>query len=209
MSSRSLVLLAFLAASPTFADDAARLASCPPKGDAKIESVRALNVLKRRMNAPRAEEIDSKVTLAAMVAPGNDEYRFNENRGAVIEGYVADVKVGGIESVNCHTRQPYYRDTHIELTLDAKHPEDESEHVIVEVTPQVRAVMAKAGTDWSTAALRMSILGRWIRVTGWLLYDAEHAPNAANTHEGKAHIWRATVWEIHPITAIEVLPGKP
>jgi hypothetical protein len=51
-----------------------------------------------------------------------------------------------------------------------------------------------------------SDLGRWVRVTGWLLFDAEHANAAENTAPGRARNWRASAWEIHPITAVEVVP---
>jgi hypothetical protein len=190
------------------ADDAQTLANCPPTGDATSAQVKALNVLKRRMTTPTPQDIDARVTMQALVAPGDDTNRWDDERGATIEGYVAGVKVGGVESVNCHTKDPAYRDTHIELTLEPL-ANDESTYVIVEVTPQVRQEMAKKGVDWSTASLHKTLLGRWIRVSGWLLFDVEHKPNARNTASGGAHIWRATVWEIHPITAIEVLPAKP
>ena len=189
-------------------NDAATLAACPIEGDAKNLTVRQLNLLKRRMTTPGPSDIESQVTMARMVAPGDDTGRFDTKRGATIEGYVADVKVGGIESVNCHTHDPKYRDTHIELTLDPLH-DTESKHVIVEVTPQWREMMAAKGVDWTTPTLRSQLLGRWIRVTGWLLFDEEHANAAKNTAPGASHIWRATAWEIHPITSIEVLPGKP
>lgn len=64
-----------------------------------------MNLLKRRMTAPTAE-IDPKVTLTAMQAPGYDADRGDEAEGAVVIGYVANVKVGGTESVHCHTRSP-------------------------------------------------------------------------------------------------------
>lgn len=187
-------------------NDAAILAACPVAGDAKNAAVRELNPLKRRMTTPSPAELDSQVTLAAMVAPGDDTNRFYAGRGATIVGYVADVKVGGVESVNCHTHEPKYRDTHIELTLDPLHDAG-SKHVIVEVTPQWRETMAAKGVDWTTPTLRAKLLGRWIKVTGWLLFDFEHADAAQNTAPGARHVWRATAWEIHPITSIEVQPG--
>ena len=189
-------------------DDAARLAACPIEGDARYPPVRALNILKRRMRAPAPADIDGHVTLAAMLAPGDDTHRFDASRGATLEGYVAAVKVGGVESVNCHTHDPDYRDTHIELTLDPLH-DAEAKHVIVEVTPQWRGRMAAEGVDWTTPALRSKLLGHWIRVTGWLMFDEEHANAAENTAPGASHVWRATAWEIHPVTSIEVLPDKP
>lgn len=189
-------------------NDATVLAVCPVEGDAKAPQVRALNLLKRRVTMPAPADVDNQVALVAMVAPGDDTSRFDSRKAATIEGYVADVKVGGVESVNCHTHDPQYRDTHIELTLDPLH-DAENKHVIVEVTPQWRGQMAKNGVDWSTPTLRKQLLGRWVKVTGWLLFDEEHANAAENTNPGGARNWRATVWEIHPITDIQVLPGKP
>jgi hypothetical protein len=186
-------------------DDAATLASCPPQGDAKKDKERDLNQLKRRMDVP--SQIDSRVTLAAILAPGDDTTRWDEHKGGVISGYVAEVKPGEAESVNCHTKDPQYKDTHIVLTPDPL-SNDESKYVIVEITPQWRAQMAKDGVDWSTSTLRKTLLGRWIRVTGWLMFDVEHKAQSANT-AGRGKVWRATAWEIHPITKIEVLPGKP
>jgi hypothetical protein len=190
------------------ADDAAILANCPLKGDATNPVVQQLNVLKRRMTIPVASDVDEDVSMTTLTATGDDSSRWSDQKAAIIEGYVAGVKVGGVESVNCHTHEAAYRDTHIELTLKPN-DNDESTYVIVEVTPQMRQKMSAGGTDWSTATLRRELLGRWIRVTGWLLFDREHAENAINTNPNGAHIWRATAWEIHPITAIVVLPKKP
>jgi hypothetical protein len=204
-----VIVLAMLCRAPTaFGDDATVLANCPVEGDTAVATVQHLNVLKRRMTIPSAADMDYSVTMAALTLPGDDTTRWNAAKGATIEGYVAGVKVGGVESVNCHTHQTAYRDTHIELTLKPN-GNDETTYVIVEVTPQVRQRMAAGGTDWSTATLRKQLLGKWIQVTGWLLFDLEHAENAANTNPGGRHNWRATVWEVHPITSITVLPGKP
>lgn len=190
------------------ADDAATLAACPLKGDAKDSTAQHLNVLKRRMTVPSASDMDRTVTMTTLTALGDDTSRWRANKAAVIEGYVADVKPGEAESVNCHTTHVAYKDTHIELTLKPS-SSSKSAYVIVEVTPQVRMKMASGGTDWNTGTLRGELRGKWIRVTGWLLFDVEHAQNAMNTNPDGADIWRATAWEVHPITAIEVLPAKP
>jgi hypothetical protein len=187
-------------------DDAQTLASCPLEGDAKDAQARTLNPLKRRMTTPTASDIDPKVSLSAILAPGNDQNRWDPKKAAVIAGYVTDVKVGGVESVNCHTKDPMYRDTHIEVVLNPGDGEDK--YLIVEVTPQWREVLANDKVDWSTTGLRKSLKGRWVQFTGWLFYDAEHTNAAANSG-GKSHIWRATVWELHPVTKIDVLPAKP
>jgi hypothetical protein len=203
-----VILSVFCRVPAVLGDDASVLANCPLEGDTAVAAVQHLNVLKRRMTIPSAADMDHSVTMAALTVPGDDTTRWNAAKGATIEGYVADVKVGGVESVNCHTHQAAYRDTHIELTLKPN-DHDETTYVIVEVTPQVRQKMAVSGTDWSTTTLRKQLLGKWIQVAGWLLFDTEHTQNAANTNPAGKHNWRATVWEIHPITSITLLPGKP
>jgi hypothetical protein len=181
---------------------------CPLEGDAKNSRVQALNLLKNRTTVPGAAELDTSISVATLVAPGEDRTRFRTSTAVRVSGYVADVKVGGVETVNCKAKDPDARDTHIELTLEPM-SEDERKHLIVEVTPRWRAIVAARGADWSTKALRRDLKGRWVEVTGWLLYDEEHQANAANTHRGNAKIWRATAWEVHPITSLRVLERPP
>src|SRR6185437_10776963 len=97
-----------------------------------------------------------------------------------------------------------HRDTHIELALAAGAAP--RQRVIVEVTPRWREKMAVIA-DWSTAALKKRLLGKRVRITGWLFDDLEHKAEAENTHPGGKKNWRASVWEIHPITGITVLPA--
>lgn len=80
--------------------------------------------------------------------------------------------------------------------------------MIVEVTPRWLAIMTAKGVDWSTRTLRDRVLGRWVKVTGWMLFDVEHRKQAENTAPGRPRNWRATAWEIHPITAIKVVTVK-
>jgi hypothetical protein len=67
--------------------------------------------------------------------------------------------------------------------------------------------MASRGADWSTRPLRDHFLGRWVKVRGWMLFDAEHKGEAENTAPGRPRNWRATAWEVHPVKSIEVVPG--
>ena len=69
-----------------------------------------------------------------------------------------------------------------------------------------------AGQSWllkgwicPTRALRDRLLGRWIKVRGAMLFDVEHQNASENTAPGRERNWRATAWEIHPITSIEVV----
>jgi hypothetical protein len=104
--------------------------------------------------------------------------------------------------VNCGTKVIQYRDTHIFIgrTADAK----KTACVIAEVTPRWRTAMADSD-DWSTAALK-KLKGKRVTFTGWIFVDAEHKQNAVNTNPKGTTLWRGTVVEVHPVTAIAVMP---
>jgi hypothetical protein len=178
---------------------------CGMAGSSVGAKGRALNRLKNRYAAPGPADMDTAVTLTALLEPGDDRTRWKEQRGATVVGYVRDAKPGGIETSNCLAADRRFRDTHIELVLDPMNAA--ALPVIVEVTGRWRAMMAARGIDWSSRTLRRQIVGRWVRVTGWLMFDSEHAGAADNTAPGRHRNWRATAWEIHPITAMEVVPG--
>jgi hypothetical protein len=46
--------------------------------------------------------------------------------------------------------------------------------MIAELSPRWPATMAERGVDWSTRTLRDRLLDRWVKVTGWMLFDVEH-----------------------------------
>jgi hypothetical protein len=177
---------------------------CSLQGTAKSIKLQNFNRLKNRYVAPRSEDFDRSITLEQMLEKGDDAKRFTNSQAAEITGYVHDVKVGGVETCNCGAKDPLYRDTHIELVLDPMDSEG-TKVVIAEVTPRWRAMMKQAGKDWTTKELRKSLLGRWIKIQGYLLFDFEHEKQAENTNPGRARNWRATAWEIHPITSIEIV----
>jgi hypothetical protein len=177
---------------------------CGLEGDAKKQSVQQLNDFKSRFTAPKASDFDPKVTLAAILAPGDDQNRWDMKKAAEITGFVFDAKVGGVETANCHAKDPEHRDTHIEITLD-QNDTAETRRVIVEVTPRIRAVMARQGVDWSTNAIKANFVGHRVKVRGWMLFDEEHAGQSENTAPRGPTNWRATAWEIHPVTSIEMV----
>ena len=159
---------------------------------------REFNALKNRTALPAAVEFDQRVTLDAMLASGDDRQRWSEARAAAIEGYVVRAHDAGAESANCFS--PGRRDAHIEIALRPDAPPHE--RVIVEITPPMRDWAAQQGLDWSTASVVRQFTGHRVRVEGWLLFDREHAEEAQNTNPGNASNWRATAWELHPVTSI-------
>jgi len=183
--------------------------TCDMDGTATSPAGKALNEKKNRFEAPKASDIDSTVSLTSMLAPADDVSRFDDTKGATIRGFVVDVKTGGKETCNCKASASVDKDTHIELVLSSDAPE--IQRVIVEVTPRLRAKMQAQGVDWSTQTLKSSqgIKGKWIEVTGWLMFDSMHVNEAENTNPGGNGNWRATCWEIHPITGMTVLDTPP
>ena len=175
-------------------------------GTALGAQIRRLNQLKNRSAAPTQADIDPSATLVGILEPGWDYARWNENRAAEIVGYVVRVLPGGKETTNCGALDRPHRDTHIELI---RSPGDvaKTRRFIVEVTPRWRAAMWAQGIDWSTDRLKWALEGRWVKVRGWLFFDREHVSQSENMAHGNPSNWRATAWEIHPITGIEVVPG--
>lgn len=175
--------------------------NCPTQGLAVLPSQWAHARLKNRTALPQEADFDNRVTLATLLQPGDDKARWSSTRAARIEGYVVAVSVGGIESANCFSLAR--RDTHIDLALRADAPR--RERVILEVTPSLREWAQQQGKDWSTPALQRDLVGRWCRFEGWLFFDSGHATESENIAPGRERNWRATGWEVHPVTFIEVV----
>ena len=135
------VALIFLISSNVFAQDVFN--GCGMEGDAKVAHVKQLNLLKNRYSLPKTADFNQKITLKAMLEAGDDTNRWNDAQAGEIVGYVHDVIKGAVESVNCRPKDPYYRDTHIEIILDPDHDEA-TERVIVEVTPRLRSSIPAA-----------------------------------------------------------------
>jgi hypothetical protein len=208
-----LYVLGLLLASTAFGQDV--FDGCGMEGTAKPGTVKAINQLKNRYTAPADSDIDRSITLAALLAPGDDTNRWKSSSAAELTGFVLDVLPGGTETCNCGKNDPKHRDTHIQLVL---HSTDTAlnQTVVVEVTPRFQAIMAARGIDWSEPALRKQILHKWIKVRAWMMFDAEHKNAAENTSptarkkpgkNGKkpAPNWRATAWEGHPVSYLEVV----
>jgi hypothetical protein len=133
-----------------------------------------------------------------------------EGDAVSVEGYLYKVKVesssvnakSGGESTNCHARLANDVDWHMPLTANVGEGEDVA--IIVETTPRVR----RQHSQWSTARLKpwTSHIGNTpnanynqqkVRISGWLMLDPEH-------QDMINHGLRSTLWEIHPITKMEV-----
>jgi len=181
---------------------------CPTSGNARGRDVRALNRLKNRYERPMPEDYSRYgIALDSMLVPGDDRKRFTNSQAAEVTGWVRQVQIGGVESCNCGAKDPLFRDTHILLALEQKEKKVRK-MVVAEVTPRWREVMRKRGVDWTTDGLKKALLGKRVRVRGWMLYDWHYQDESENTHPGGKKNWRATAWEIHPVISIEVLKKR-
>ena len=167
-----------------------------------LPAKRQLNALKNRTALPSQTDIDPRVTLEAMLAPGDDRERWSQDRAGAIEAIVVRVHDAGRESANCFSSTRL--DAHLEMAEQGGAPPNR--RVIVEVTPPMREWAARQGMDWTTVTLQRELTGRRVRIEGWLLFDEEHDGEAENSRPGRSANWRATAWELHPVTAIRVLP---
>jgi hypothetical protein len=184
---------------------------CPLRGGAKANTKKAAeNILKNRWHTPMPTDFVNSVTTKALAQPGNDRTRWSNGRAAKIRGYVvaAAANKGG-ESCNCGSTQAIDCDTHIAIVANAATANDRRTYVFVEVTPRIRAILKaqNPSIDWSSEALHNRLPGKKVEFEGWMFFDSAHTGQATNTHptDPKKNNWRATCWEIHPVTAIQIL----
>jgi hypothetical protein len=195
--------LAALGASSLLAQPASGFA-CPPQGDAKKTKIQQLNELRARLEEPSDDDYDDTADIGALIEPGDDSQRWQSTTAVEITAYVLDVQDGGATSANCHSMNPADHDTVLYLTPGAS-VSDNAHRMVAVITPRWRRLMAKNGFDWTTGAVRAKYLLQYVSIRGWLLFDSEVAANALNSAPlAGASITRATAWEIHPVTGIEL-----
>lgn len=175
--------------------------SCPSSGLGLTQELRRFYSLKNRTTLPQPSDFNNSVTLKALLEPGPDWNRWSATQAASVEGFVVSVASGPLELTNCHV--PGRRDTHIHIGLKPDAPP--SEQVVLETTPRMEDWATRQGWDWSAATLRKNLLGRRVRFEGWLMFDESHAGESENIAPLRPGNWRATAWEIHPVTKFEIL----
>lgn len=125
----------------------------------------------------------------------SDSTHFGMDKLVAVTGYLISVKLSESESCNCHTQNKDSDDFHIYI---AASPNDslKSNMMICEVTRFTRHLSP------NLKELK-TMIGKKITLTGYLFYDEEHKRNS-RASAGKSLIWRATVWEVHPVFTIHL-----
>lgn len=175
--------------------------NCPSIGIALTSRARTLHRLKNRTVHPQISDFDTRVTLDALLQPGDDTSRWSTGGAARIQGEVIDVAYARPEATNCFS--PCRRDLHIVIAKQKDAPK--TEQVVVEVTPKLNDWATAQGIDWSEGTLQQQLVGHWCEFEGWLYFDLGHAEESENTAPNRPGNWRATAWEIHPVTKITVI----
>jgi len=101
------------------------------------------------------------------------------------------------ESVNCKLPDKENNDIHIDLVRQPGDPACRS--VTAEVIPHFRPAA------WEVDKLKL-VMDRPVRITGHLFFDAAHRP--CRNDEDKVAPKRISIWEIHPVYAIDVCREK-
>jgi hypothetical protein len=112
-----------------------------------------------------------------------------------VVGYLAKWRPEGDESCNCEYTHVENHDVHLAFTADPG--EGENNAVVMEITPRIK----RNKQHWAHKWLQPSEDDhRPVRISGWLMMDPKHPEAIGN--------YRHTLWEVHPITKIEVLDGS-
>jgi hypothetical protein len=79
---------------------------------------------------------------------------------------------------------------------------DKGKSIVVEMTPHYRAAFQP---NWTSEAVK-SVRGRKVKVIGQLMVDNDHNDTKDNCGltGATSNCWRATVWELHPVTMLQV-----
>ena len=137
-----------------------------------------------------------------------------------IVGYLYDIKVEGKESSNCQLDDSADHenvDFHIFIGFDPAIAEKIRNHTtltpaerkvvtqqsaIVEMTPHYRD---EFHPEWTADAIKAA-KGQQVKVLGQLMVDNEHyvAGQDCGRDPSKTACWRASVWELHPVTDFQV-----
>jgi hypothetical protein len=201
---------------PPCADVIASLDDCPVTGCGELGDA-ALNRAKNRTDIPSTAKRVTLDDIRRLPMPrfwntGADRSSIQgpgrEGSAVSVTGFLLKARAEGKESCNCGLSRR--ADTDVHMVLVSKMPdektkealaESEKQSVTAEITPRVRGKNEK----WLYRNVN-DLEGSYIRVTGYLMLDSKHFPQAQVLQGERLNrgLTRATNWEVHPITKLEV-----
>jgi hypothetical protein len=191
--------------------------NCPACGTVRDKKHQTLNVQKNRGAKATSPK---KMTVEQMRDPAKNN-TFNASQQVWVTGLVASVDPGGNQET-CNCKRADLRDVHINIVADPSEVGDQTKYVVVEFTPRWEKKFQFDDRNYEAMrkAVEHQIGGKWVKFEGWMMFDFIHENASQSTspgnpvcpNDGKQHSgcnWRATPWEVHPVTAYTVLPGPP
>ena len=188
---------------------------CPACGTKSSGKQLTLNVQKNR-NAVATNP--QKITVQEIRDPANNT-KFTPSKKVWVTGYVANVDPGGLKE-KCNCGRTDLRDVHINVVADLSEANDPTKYVVVEFTPRWEKKFGFDDSNYDSMrqAVENQIKGKWVKFSGWMLFDYIHANASQSTSPGnpvcprdgqlhKGCNWRATPWEVHPVTAYTIVSG--
>lgn len=189
---------------------------CPACGTVKDKKHQTLNLQKNRDKAVTSPQ---KITVQEVRDPANNTGKFTPSKQVWVTGYVAGVDPGGMPET-CNCKRPDLRDVHINIVADLSEVNDQTKYVVVEFTPrwEKKFMLDDSNYDAMRQMVEDKLKGKWVKFSGWMLFDFIHENASQSTapgnpvcpNDGKLHSgcnWRATPWEVHPVTAYTVVSG--
>ena len=184
--------------------------NCPPQGKPNpavngstlTAREQNLNYHKNRISIPNEVNYVYSITMQQLFDSHDDSLAFSIDNGAAIIGYIMKGNQEVAESCNCYATSSSAYDTHIYLSpIPITNATKISDCMVMEITPYTRTLHP----TWTTKYVNDSLAGKQVKVSGWLLYDYFHTGESIGTNPNTNSPQRQTVWEIHPIVAIEKL----
>lgn len=189
--------------------------NCSACGTPTDNRHRTLNLQKNRDAAVTSPQ---QITVEAMRDPANNT-KFTPSKQVWVTGLVASVDPGGLQET-CNCKRTDLRDVHINIVADPSEVGDQSKYVVVEFTPrwEKRFHFDDSNYDAMRKAVEDQLKGKRVKFSGWMLYDFVHENASQSTspgnpvcpNDGQQHSgcnWRATPWEVHPVTEYTVVTG--
>lgn len=190
--------------------------SCKACGKTQRAELQRLNVLKNRGNVATNP---TTITAQEIRDPENDTV-FKPSKKVSVTAFVASIVSGG-KRETCNCKRDDLRDVHINIVANPSEVGDPTKYVIVEFTPRWEKKFDLDDSDYEAMlqAVKDQIEGKWVKFTGWMMSDFVHAKESKNTaaattptckddgNDPQPCVWRATTWEVHPVTSYAVVPA--
>jgi hypothetical protein len=155
-----------------------------------------------------ADEI--KVLRVEHIRDPDFNNNFYANMAVEVTGFVVSVVKGGVKET-CNCGRDDLLDVQISIVASWEEATDARKYVVLEISPRWEK---KLGLDDSNhelmlAKLRNELERKRVTFRGWMFYDSVHIDESESTNPGNRLNWRATPWEIHPVTYYKVLTRPP